>query len=244
MEINDALENIGMEPTEIKIYIYLLKNGSCTKQKISDKNSIVRQTVYEVVNKMLTKGFVSCSMTERRKIYSAVPPEMLLDRLKEKEEQLKQAIPQLIKFQGKHQETFVESFIGAKGFKNLISLMLRSKTELLWFASEEINKMVFEEYYHENFVVKRVEAKIPLKLLTYGSNKVRLWQSDKNNLREVRLLKMAENIKSSSFVVFEDKVIIFSFDKDNLFGILIKNTIVQGMFKEIFLDYWKKSKRL
>ncbi len=242
MEINESLENLGMGLIEIKIYLYLLKEGPRSRQNVSDDNHIVRQTIYEVMNKMLSKGYITYSMTEKRKLFSAIPPEILLDRLREKEEQFKQVIPLLQKFHKEDfSDMFVESFMGVKGFKSLLSLTLRSKTELLWLASEEINKSIFEDYYHENYVLKRVEAKISLRLLTYSTNR-KIWHSDKQSLREVRLLKFIEPIKSASFVVFEDKVILFSFNKDNLFGILIKNNIIKEMFRSIFLDYWRRSR--
>jgi sugar-specific transcriptional regulator TrmB len=59
MTIQETLKNIGFEEHEITIYLYLIKKGISSRQDISDKTGILRQTVYDIMKKMLAKGNIS-----------------------------------------------------------------------------------------------------------------------------------------------------------------------------------------
>lgn len=243
MEIKTVLKNIGFETNEIEIYLFLQKHGPSSQQVISNETGILRQTVYDVMGKMASKGFVSVSVVGKRKHYSAIDPKILLKQLQEKEDQLSQIIPALESIKRPLDlEISSESFIGLEGLKNLVNLTLESKTEILWISNKKIHDQIFQEYYWHNYAEKRAKKKIPIKLLIEPT-KDKGWNVDKKLYRETRTDEYAENLKTS-FVIFGEGVIIYSLQNDKLFGVIIKNNTIRESFKKLFYRLWKTSKPL
>lgn len=241
MNIDAVLKNIGFEDNEIQIYLFLLRSGSNSQQAVSDKTGILRQTVYDVMKKMETKGYISHSLVGKRKIYSAMKPELILQQLKEKEEQFIELLPELEKLQKQEQiHLFSQSFVGIKGLKNLFNLTLESDSEILWLVNRDMSDKVFFGYYWHNYAKKRITNKIPIKLLIECTQK-KDWDTDKNVWRETRKNKLVKNIESS-FVLFDDKIIIYSMVGEQLFGLFIQNLSMKNFFEIIFYNLWNNSK--
>ncbi len=240
MNIDRTLKEIGFEEDEIKIYLFLLKLGKSSQQSISDKTGILRQTVYDIMKKMELKGYVSQSIIGKRKIYSAIDPNILLNKIREKEDELIQIIPQLESLRN-NKEVYLssETFLDIAGLKNLFNLTLESKSGIFWFANKEISDKIFQEYYWHNYAKKRISKKIPMKLLIEPTLK-KDWDTDKKSLRETRRNKMVKGMLSS-FVIFDDKVIIYSMKEEQLFGVFIRNRVIKSSFENIFLNLWNKS---
>ena len=54
-----VLKNLGFEDKEIKIYLYLIKNPNSTVLQISKNIGIDRTTIYDILERLITKGIVS-----------------------------------------------------------------------------------------------------------------------------------------------------------------------------------------
>ncbi|MFH1503730.1 MAG: helix-turn-helix domain-containing protein [Candidatus Diapherotrites archaeon] len=241
MEIVEVLEDLGFQDVEIKVYLFLLRQGPVSQQIISDKTGILRQTIYEVMKKMELKGYVCSSLSGRRNVYYAVEPDILLNSFKNKEENFLQVLPELNKFRQNNISGFSsQNFIGIKGLKNLFNLTLSSKSVILWFCNRNMSDKIFQGFYWHNYSQKRIQNKIPIKLLIEPDNQ-KDWDTNKKLLRNTRRNAILDNLKSS-FVVFDNNVIIYSMENENLYGLLIKNDLIKEMFGRYFNFLWKQSK--
>lgn len=240
MGYEKALKTIGFEEKEVEIYLFLLKKGPVSQQVISDETRILRQTVYDLSNKMEIKGYISSTIIGRRKVYSAVSPELLLKQIKEKEEEFTQIIPELNKLKQETCNVYSESFIGMSGLKNLINMTLDSQTDILWIANKSINDNVLQGYYWHNYAKKREENKIPIKLLIEPTNK-KDWDTDIKSKRETRRSNIVKGM-DSSFIMFDDNVIMYSLVGGDLFGILIKDKSIKESLEKMFYSFWKNGK--
>jgi len=240
MDIRQILADMGFEEQESIIFLYLIKKGASTQQEISDNTHILRQTVYDLMKKMLTKAYVSSSIEGKKKLYSAVPPEVILNKFREKEERFENMIPQLKEMLQPKQEIYAESFTGLEGLKNLMNLTLNSKTEILWAADQESSEGIFKDFYWDNYGRKRVENKINLKLMMEPSEKKweKVYKTSKDWLRETKINKIMKNTECS-FALFDDKIIFYSTTKEEPFGVLIKNKEIKELIAKMFLKFWK-----
>lgn len=242
MLVQETLEYIGFEPKEVQIYLYLLRHGPSLQQTIANETGLLRQTVYEMIKKMASKGYISLSSTGKRKVCSAVPARLLVDKVREKEERLLRIVPQLEQLEAEEKVSVrSESFIGIEGVKNAINLTLESSEELLWLDNITMSaKILGGDYYWLNYAEKRAERGLPIKLLISPKDKSYL-DSDKGMLRETRRNELLEGIKGS-IVIFEDRVIIYSVEEGQLLGVLIQNKAIKNSFEKIFRHLWGKSK--
>ncbi len=75
-----ALMNLGLAQTEARVYIYLAKKGSHTKEELAKVLSISNQHVRQSLNTLQRKGFIT-SKTINRAIYVAVPLERVIENI-------------------------------------------------------------------------------------------------------------------------------------------------------------------
>jgi HTH-type transcriptional regulator, sugar sensing transcriptional regulator len=240
MEVEKVLKEIGFQDVEIKVYLFLLKKGKSSQQVISDETGILRQTIYEVMKKMEVKGYVTSSLIGKRKEYLAINPEIILNQIKSKEENFMSIIPKLNNLMTNKSNFFVQNFVGIKGLKNLFNMTLDSKAEISWFCNRKMSDKIFEEFYWHNYSQKRLKKKIKIKLLIEPDDK-KDWNTSKEFMRQTKRSDFIKGVKSS-FVIFEDKVLIYSQEEENLRGVLIQDNLIKGMFKGIFEKFWKESK--
>ena len=93
------LEKIGLEEIEIKIYLFLLENGSHTHLELSRAINVDRSKVYRDVEKLIRKNLIEESHTEWGKKIQAASPNNISLLVQEQEEMLKtkkEALPNLI----------------------------------------------------------------------------------------------------------------------------------------------------
>ena len=60
--IKEILKSIGLSKNEIKIYIALLELGPCLMGKICGKTKIHRRNVYDSIEMLKEKGFISSTI--------------------------------------------------------------------------------------------------------------------------------------------------------------------------------------
>ena len=89
--LEENLSKLGFSPSEIKIYLHLLKNGSSYPNKISSETKINRTNVYEALDRLVSKGVASFIVKNKIKWFEAKSADSLLSIIKVKEEEFKTA---------------------------------------------------------------------------------------------------------------------------------------------------------
>lgn len=69
-----VLEELGLSKNEVKIYLFLLKQGESTTGPIIKETGIANSRVYESINSLINKGFIIYNVQKDGKHFSAVKP--------------------------------------------------------------------------------------------------------------------------------------------------------------------------
>lgn len=100
--MKEKLMSIGLNQTEIDIYLSLLENGKLTPANISRITGVNRSTAYAAAAELLKKGIIEEDLSGKTKYYVALPPERLRDitekkikELKKQESIINELIPEL-----------------------------------------------------------------------------------------------------------------------------------------------------
>src|SRR3989344_4914626 len=122
--IDTALQKIGLTEGEIRVYEALLTLGSSTSGKITKHSRISGSKVYEVLDRLMTKGLATYVTKNGVKYFEAAHPRKLMDYLVEKQQEIekeKSAIekimPQLIAKQESSPKSEAKIFTGWEGMK-------------------------------------------------------------------------------------------------------------------------------
>ncbi|MFH1590759.1 MAG: helix-turn-helix domain-containing protein [archaeon] len=144
-----VLRDLGLTNNEVDIYITLLSAGSISVNAIAERSALHRQAVYDALDRLLEKGFVSFVIKNNKKHFQAVHPDRILDFLKEREEKLRIVLPDLIRLTTiPEEDTSVEVFKG-KGvvrtlYRDVLKTLKAQPGEVLISGVEE-DKFIEED---------------------------------------------------------------------------------------------------
>ena len=81
----EQLQQLGLTEGESKVYEALLSLGSSTVGPIVKKSGVAYSNIYEILNRLLEKGFVSFVTKEKTKYFQAAEPTRIKDYLEKQE---------------------------------------------------------------------------------------------------------------------------------------------------------------
>lgn len=111
--MKEILKELGLTNNETEVYLTLLSKGSISVNEIAERSGLHRQAVYDALDRLLEKGFVSFVIKNNKKYFQGINPEKILEYLKQKEEKFKSVLPDLIGLTKlPREDTFVEVFKG------------------------------------------------------------------------------------------------------------------------------------
>tara|TARA_Y100000310_G_scaffold324063_1_gene385438 strand:- start:90 stop:857 length:768 start_codon:yes stop_codon:yes gene_type:complete len=248
--IEVQLEEIGLNKSEIKIYLTLLKIGASSTGPIITKSSTANSKVYEVLEKLIKKGLVSYFTKEGVKYYKASSPKMILEYLKEKKKNIekqeldiKNILPTLLQFQEqKQEEKEALIFSGSRGIKtaftNLVDELKKGEEVHIMGVYDFGEEFLPLAKYFQNI---RSHKKIKAKFLINRSAKEIAKEFKKYPPVEIKF--MPENMLTPAiFLIYKDKVII-NLAKEMTFFVL-KSKSVNLAFESYFQMMWKMAKSL
>jgi sugar-specific transcriptional regulator TrmB len=242
------LEKIGLKEKEAKIYIALLKEGECLANKLSKSTNILRSSIYDYLDVLLDKGFISYSIKSGKKYFQAVDPKKIIDNFEEKKEAeetaLKEIIPQLSSLINmSERKANVEVFEGKEGMKTAMSYILKEKPkEVLVYGSSGVGYKLLP-YFLEHWHNQRIKLKIPSRIIYNDTEEA------KERIKEgpsMKLMKIKFSpIHSSSFtgnLIYNDSVLITMWNPETPLAILIKSKEIAKDYKDNFEILWKVAK--
>lgn len=238
MNAEEALEEFGLTNREVKVYLALLGSGTTTAYEIARKTGILRQTVYDILTALIEKGLVSQIIKSSKQHFEAAEPDKLKSILKEKEKVLESVLPNLkLLREATKTKPKVEFYEGVEGLKTIYDEIIRKANILYEYGNAENFARVLKWYFIENYIQRRVEAKIKLKLLVEKDKKTKdISKTNKKLFRETRCLPIMGGIKTINYI-YQDKFVILTLTKEPI-GIIIQNKEIAEAQKKMFETLW------
>src|SRR3989344_9492336 len=84
------LEEIGLTPGEVKVYLALLKIGQSSTGAIAKESQVSRSKLYSILDKLAKKGLVGHLMKGEVTYFKAMEPKRIIDYMEEKNRQFDQ----------------------------------------------------------------------------------------------------------------------------------------------------------
>jgi sugar-specific transcriptional regulator TrmB len=242
-KISTLLKEYGLDENEIKVYILLVGNNELTAYNIAKNTKIHRSTCYDVLDRLIKKGFVS-KISRKRDYYSANDIGKVISGLKIKENLLLDIIPDLVRIE-ERQETRVKLMENQESQKefdiDLLNLIKQDKISYCYVLSN--GPSVMES---QNILIERLAQEF-----RKHKNKIAYKGVWDNKLRESKYLKIYKKFGENRFLDLPTKATIVIFDGHVAFlyttnkpeVIEIKNRMVSEEMKACFLHLWKVARR-
>lgn len=158
------LHSLGFSENEAKIYLALLQYGSLLAGALSKKTQINRRTTYDTLERMMEKGVVSFTLAAERRVFNAVPPKIILTKLREMEEQAQKIIPELEQLYAEHpKEEEIQIYRGRKGIRSILNQILSVKEYVSFGSNERFPEIMGHDFLQ--FQKKKTQLKIKSRTL-------------------------------------------------------------------------------
>ncbi len=239
--IVNTLQSIGLSEKESHIYLATLENGTSPVSHIAQSANYNRITTYTILEKLQARGFVTLTERDGIKHFTAISPELLVEDTQKRAQDLANKLPLLKSIAGESSvHPTVQFFTGLDGVKKAYKSTLLSETEILNYANSK-NLRDHWPAYDEEYVKQRAEKKIFLRgFAPEDEPGFQVHEDDKKFYREIRLLPKEDFWVENEINIFDDKVLITSFDPD-IFAILIQSSAVANTQRQIFEMMWKRN---
>lgn len=248
----EILQQIGLTPSEAKVYSTLLETGKNTASGILSKAQLNSGRVYEILTSLGKKGLVSIVKEGKKKLFIPSPPERVLDYLNEKIQtvevqkgEFEKELPKIKRiFQSVQQDTDVELFIGIKGQKTAYDILfseagkdkdkeiiVQGITKKERYPKEVLDLLRFYVYK------KRKELKLNVKKIAdYDARNEKMYFEDN---AEIRYLPFTS---TTSMQVLGD-VVMVQLPVGPIITLIIRNKDIADDYKKQLKFLWTIAKK-
>ncbi|MBI5390393.1 hypothetical protein HZB02_02810 [Candidatus Woesearchaeota archaeon] len=242
-ELQRILKQIGLTDNESKVYITLLKAGNSSVSKLAKESGLYRPYVYDTLKRLLEKGLVSFFSRDNKKFFKAAQPSQLLEREKEKIQELEKAIPTFEAFLTVPKENAnVELYSGKKVVrvvqKDVLKALLEKRGESLVIGVDEQRFMEADPIIMQQFFNQMKQNRLKERVL------VREGDNYHPSYRETTIYRFLpkEHFSPNSIFVYGNNVSIILFTEP-LSGIIIRSKELAMSYRKQFELLWNVAKK-
>lgn len=248
LKLLENLKSIGLSANEANLYLALLTFGANPVSTIAKKAELNRSSCYEILRKLMEKGFINEINKNNITYFTPVEPRKMLktlsnkkDDLENKIDNLKQSLIHLENLQCEYpQKPSVMFFEGEEGIRSIMEDTLTSNEPLRSYANLKELTAILPDYF-PRYYKRRVERNIFVKAI-YPADKNSYLHKLRDHLekRESRLIPPEFDFHLD-ILIYDYKVAITSL-KDR-FGLLITSASLAQTQKKLFDTIWNWSKK-
>lgn len=250
--IEETLKKIGLNESEIRVYLALLKIGESKKSQIIKESGIAHSKIYVNLDKLIKKGLAGMINKNRVNYYVAAPVERIKDFLKEKrkeiekeEKMINDILPNLKNLQTNAiLKTKIEVFTGWKGlesvYSSILSKMKSGQVAYILGASHGQNEEQSKNFFHKYGILSRAK-KIKTKIIFNEESRIYVSEMEKEaGLKyDKRFLPKTNSVE---IVTTEDYTGIVMLKQEPVIIMIQDRETAEG-FIFYFNELWKVAKK-
>ncbi len=242
MDIESALAELGLTPSEAKIYVSLLKTGNAKAGEIIRDSGLYSSVVYNGIKRLLELGLIGHSTNGKHRVFYALDPHNLLEIVHEKEKTVTNLLPQLIEL-GSSEKQKGDIFVmdGVNGVKSIFYDMLRKlkkgDEQAVMGTSETESEL---GSFIANWDERRIRKGIKKRVLLPAAEKK--WSNFYSN-RKLTEAKISDSLANVSLTInmYGNSTAILMWGKLPV-SILIERKGITSNFRNYFEALWKSNR--
>ncbi len=237
--IIQQLEKIGLNQKESRVYLSLLELGKGSISDLTKKSGIKRTTAYDIIDSMRQKGLIEISTKGKRKIYSAVNPQIIAEQLENKKRTLQRVLPELLSITNAlDNKPKIRFFEGEEGVREVYCDVFNyPNQEVLVWSSNRDGELLGKKFFEDFYQPKKIKSKIRERIVILS----------KNNGYSSRDYSPGRQIKNFSQENFPLEVEISLYGKKNIgiispeerTGLIMESKKIYNTLKTIFEINWQ-----
>ena len=245
MQINQLLQKLGFSSNESKVYLAALESGLASAQTIAKKANVRRTTCYSVLGYLVNRGVVGKTKHKDKTKFLAEPPERLLSLIREIENGIKQALPELDAIYNKKEtKPKILFYEGGDAVWKVYEDTLKEKprTILMWNNQEFFEK--FGDRKYVNYIPQRVALGIGAKRI---ASKGSTWDTkhrhlDKKELSETIIVPKEIFDPHIEVNIYNNKLAFMNYAEN--MAIIIESKAIADAMRQAYELSWKGAEQV
>jgi len=248
--VQKQLEELGLSPNEVRVYLASLELGAATAQQIAAKAAVPRPTTYVAIGGLVKRGLVSSHTRGKKQYFQAERPGQLLrlveeekKKILERELKLKEILPGLETIISLAKEKPVVSYYeGLEGLEVMRGALFASKAKNLdVIYNQKAVKRTLPEESIVLFTHKVIKQGISGRqiLLCGADEKIEFSQKASRFINKLLVTEDTSNF--GEIAIFSDYISLTAY-LDKPFGFLLKSKDLAGVAKVMFDLAWESKK--
>ncbi len=246
MELSE-LRELNFTEGQIKVYTAILELGIASIQKIQEKTALERRAIYDILNKLIEKGFVTYTKENASQKYQCTHPRNLKEAIETKQKTLQnlhQKLPQIGDlFNFNRPAIRAEVYRGNEAMKSLLNEALDSDATY-WIGGNSGIETCSQEMqlWFKRWTKKRVElGKFMYDLVDVGTYLEEFKPDDLVTHKKYlyKYCALPKDLQSPMVIIlFEKKVAQVLWSKQS-FAFVIESDEIHKSFMKYFHYFWK-----
>lgn len=232
------LSSLDLTEAQAAVYLAALELGQCNMQDLARKSGVKRTSIYNFIDYLRERGLVTEIKRKKRKMYSAVEPNQLLEIEKLRLNELENVLPELLAIHNSsRRKPRVTFYDGIENVLGVYEDQLKEKKPIAAFEDLEYMKLAMPESFYYDWPGERARRNIPFKSISRDSQATR--EYCKRNIRLLRQTKIipAEPWKTE-INIYGDKVALMKFDKNTSLCVLIEDAAIAQTLRFAWQKLW------
>ncbi len=187
-KLKETLAFLGFSELETKVYLKLLHLKESTASRLGKELKIHRRTAYDVAERLVKKGLLTCIKKGRIRHYKPVLPLRILHKLREMEREIKEKREELGKVLPKIEKTLegeridVKVLFGRKGIETLYLDELKEGKTIHVICTTIDRTEELLKHFLPKFTKERLKKRILIRMIAT--------RKDKKYLEKYKLLRV------------------------------------------------------
>jgi sugar-specific transcriptional regulator TrmB len=244
--MEEILLQLGLTDKEASLYLLLLQTPHLTAQQMADSTQIQRTNVYRLLDNLLSMEIITADHSAVKR-FTAAEPQTLQKLLQNKQNELKQTANSLSSLMPAFRSQYslsldkpgVFHMAGTEGFERLLHDMVKSKTDVLLVASDDIpnDEDTLERF--RNLLTERRNNGVATRALFHGEPNEQIQQTFAERGLEVRFI--GDTPFKGEIALYEDNVAFTVYDPSIIVTVLT-NQLIAATMRTIFEELWAVAK--
>ena len=243
---SESLNKLGLDGKQSTVYLALLEMGEVTISSIVKKTGVKRTTVYAAIELLQQQKLIGSTKHNKRTLYFAEDPRIILEQLDEKKERVNSLLPQLLALSGRFtRKPKVRYYEGVEGIERAYQDTLTyPDQELVGWATSRALSAFSSEFLYNQYLPKRIEKKIWVRVIAPDTKEMQKYKNeDSVSLRQTMLVSSEEYPFDVEINLYGKRMVaIMSFEEQ--FGMVIESEKIWRTLKSLFEMNWKYAKSL
>lgn len=244
--IKEILAKIGLDEKDQEIYLALIKLGPSSASSVAKETSLPRQTVYSILERLISHQVIEQSTYNGVKQFIADPNHLLkvMEKrraiLEDNKKHLEKIIPDLLS-EHRRAKSFpvVQYYDGQIGLQRLFENILdkHKKGKIKSFRGYGINNFYPKlENFMREFIKKRSSYGVESYLMIADSTDEFDINTEGNKALRRNIKKIKIEPQQAAIYIVGNNTYLFSY-RDNV-GVMVENQAISQLLREVFDEHW------